>query len=412
MKGIEIVNQISFAKVGPVARIRRGAILGALVFTVVVSSGPAGSHPSANYAVQQSADVQQSQTTHATEEEENTYRAAKQEPDPRKRAEKLYAYFQKYPRSVLMLRADFEEIRPIENEYSAYYAALQESDIQKRAASLINFLQVFPNSAAAKNIKDDYLQMLRASAQEKKYELLESLTEKWLKLQPDDRQVHAFAVEASMGLKDYRKAGENLESLYKMQPSIALAREIIAAYENTGDMDKQVEWGEKLFQLPELAGDYMLRYSLAMQFYKREEFQKAAEYSRLTIKSAELAKPQNAADQEQLQKVRGECYGIIAGDLLEREKYADAISIYEQAIKEHRYTEGYYRIGQILDKQKEIEEATHYYAMAELVGGEDALKAKARLEVLYKALHNDTLIGIEKVYKKAKETLSEPESKS
>ena len=39
------------------------------------------------------------------------------------------------------------------------------------------------------------------------------------------------------------------------------------------------------------------------------------------------------------------------------------------------------------------------------MGGEEAPRAKSRLEVLYKALHNDTLIGIDKVYKKAKELL-------
>jgi hypothetical protein len=50
--------------------------------------------------------------------------------------------------------------------------------------------------------------------------------------------------------------------------------------------------------------------------------------------------------------------------------------------------------------------------MAELLGGEDAARAKVRLEVLYRALHNDTLIGIDKVYKKARELLAETDDKS
>ncbi len=48
-----------------------------------------------------------------------------------------------------------------------------------------------------------------------------------------------------------------------------------------------------------------------------------------------------------------------------------------------------------------------WYAKAELQGGEIAPKAKENLEQLYKALHNNTLIGIEKVYRRAKE---QPES--
>ena len=386
-------------------------ILGILGFVMVLFSGIARSTPTANPCAGQTPDAQVSQPTHATEEEENAYRAAKQEPDPRKRAEKLYAYFQKYPKSVLMLRADFEVIRPIEDEYSAYYAASQEPDFRKRAALLINFLQTYSQSTLVGNIKDDYLQMLKASAKEKKFELLDSLAEKWLELRPADRQVSAFAVEASIGLKEYRKAGEYLESLYRMQPSIPLAKEIIAAYENAGDMKKQVEWGEKLFKLPELADDYMLRYSFVMQFYKRNQIQTAAEYARLAIKAAGLASAKNAAEQEQLQNVRSECRHIIASDLMDRGDYAGAISMYQEAIRERKYAEGYYRIGQILDGQKEVEKAMHYYAMADLVGGEDAAKANARLEMLYKTLHNDTLIGIDKVYKKAEAALAETGNK-
>ena len=50
--------------------------------------------------------------------------------------------------------------------------------------------------------------------------------------------------------------------------------------------------------------------------------------------------------------------------------------------------------------------------MAELMGGDQSPKAKARLELLYKALHNDTLIGIDKVYRKAKEALAEPANRA
>jgi hypothetical protein len=81
---------------------------------------------------------------------------------------------------------------------------------------------------------------------------------------------------------------------------------------------------------------------------------------------------------------------------------------FRKAVEAERYGLGYYEIGRCLDKQKKIEEAILYYATAELLGGEDAPRAKARLEALYKALHDNTLIGIDKVYKKAKELLAEP----
>jgi hypothetical protein len=53
-------------------------------------------------------------------------------------------------------------------------------------------------------------------------------------------------------------------------------------------------------------------------------------------------------------------------------------------------------------KQDQIEEAMLSFARAELQGGEIAPQAKEKVEQLYKALHNNTTIGIEKIYKKAK----------
>jgi hypothetical protein len=46
-------------------------------------------------------------------------------------------------------------------------------------------------------------------------------------------------------------------------------------------------------------------------------------------------------------------------------------------------------------------------AIAELIGEKPAAsKAKEQLEKLYKPQHNDTLIGIEKLYKRAKDEMN------
>ena len=64
-------------------------------------------------------------------------------------------------------------------------------------------------------------------------------------------------------------------------------------------------------------------------------------------------------------------------------------------------SESCYFIGYCLRMQKNIDDAMLWYARAEQHGGEYAPKAKENLEQLYKALHNNTLIGIEKIYRKA-----------
>jgi tetratricopeptide (TPR) repeat protein len=196
-----------------------------------------------------------------------------------------------------------------------------------------------------------------------------------------------------------------------MQPVPSLAREILVSYQKAQNLPKESEWVEKLFKMPEFDSDYMLRFDYVMRSFKNNNLPKAAEYAQLTLKSAELVKKPDATSEEQLLKVRRACHHIIATELFEKGKYSEAISAFKKAIEAERYEDGYYKIGQCLDYQREIEEAIHYYAAAELMGGEDAPKAKARLELLYKTLHNDTLIGIEKVYKRAKELLEEPVAK-
>ena len=76
--------------------------------------------------------------------------------------------------------------------------------------------------------------------------------------------------------------------------------------------------------------------------------------------------------------------------------------------------EGYYLVAQCQEKMGQTDEAMISYAKAVTVGwelGERAIapKAEQRLEKLYRAMHNDTLFGIYKIYKKAEESLTEPE---
>jgi tetratricopeptide (TPR) repeat protein len=143
-----------------------------------------------------------------------------------------------------------------------------------------------------------------------------------------------------------------------------------------------------------------------MEFYDEKNLPKASEYAQLTLKSADWAHPKDESSKEHLRKVRCTSHHIIVSELLERGNFSQAIAAFEAAIEAESYAGGYYGIGLCLDRKREIEDAFPYYAAAELMGGEEAQKAKERLEVLYKSLHNDTLVGIDKVYTKARELMA------
>ncbi len=180
MKMISIACRLSCVRVFPVNRIPAGLPLGALALAVILFGGAATGHAAADVTEENAIFGEQSQGSLVSEEEENAYRAARRETDPQKRAQKLFEFIQKYPKSALIQQADYEETKAIEDEYNAYYAAAQEPDYAKRAAMLIEFLQKSPKSTLTTNAGNDYLQMLRDASQGKKYELLQSLAENWL----------------------------------------------------------------------------------------------------------------------------------------------------------------------------------------------------------------------------------------
>jgi tetratricopeptide (TPR) repeat protein len=349
------------------------------------------------------ATADQGQGNYVDEEEEKAYRAANKETDPQKRASLLYAFYQKYPNSLLMESGDFQIIKPLEEEYSAYYAASQEADPEKRATMSIEFLQKYPKSSFKSNVENEYTLMLKKAAQEKKFDLLESLAAKWLKARPNEKETYAFLADAALNLQKFDKGAEYLEALYAIQPSPNLAREIFSTYQKTQNSAKQTEWVEKLFKMPEFEKDYLLRFDSVSRYISKNDFAKAAEFAQLTLKSADLIQQPDAKTQGQLNKVRRACHHIIGSNLMEKGDFAGAIEAFKKALQIEKYGEGFYKIGQCYENLKDIDKALLFYARAALSGGDFADKAKARLELLYKALHNDTLIGVDKVYKKAQE---------
>lgn len=314
------------------------------------------------------------------------------------------------PKAAAAAPAQESEETPYDEvEYGAYESATKEPDLAKRGTMLLDFIQKYPKSALMPHINSAYDGLLRECSEGKKYELLESLSEKWLKTHPNDVRTLAFVAEATNNLQKYERCAECMEEIYKMQPSPTLAKEIFAGYQKINNLAKQTEWYEKLTKMSEFDADYALRYGFVLKYMESKNAPKAAEYCVATLKSADLVKKTDAESQEAVTKVRRACNHIIGLDLMERDKFGDAIPYFQKALKAQRYGEGYYWIGSCQERlgQEKVEDAILSYAKSELQSDDYSPKAKARLEQLYKALHNNTTIGIEKVYRKAKEELQQ-----
>lgn len=298
-----------------------------------------------------------------------------------------------------------QETKYSEEEYNEYVKARSEPNPEKRGAMLLAFMQKYPKSELLSYVEKDYPILLSECSKDQKYAQLEPLAKEWLKLHPKDVQTIAFVAEAAQKLGHDQLYVDCLLDIYNLQPSPTLAYDIFQVYKKMNNEAKFLEWTEKLFKYPEFDSDFSLRYALVQHYVEAQNYPKAAEYAQATLKSADLIKQPDAMTQEALREVRRACYHVIAMNHYNRNRYAEAIRSFQQALKAKSYGEGHYYIAMCLWKQDQIEEAILEFVKSEILGGATKEKAKENVEQLYKPLHNKTLVGIEKVYRKAKEEL-------
>ncbi len=153
-----------------------------------------------------------------------------------------------------------------EEEYNAYDAASKEPDFSKRGTMLLAFMEKYPKSSLMSYIKPAYENMLHECSQAKKYDLLEPLAEKWLKLNPGSIRTIAYIAEAAEKLGHDQKCVECLEEIYRMEPSGSMAYNILQTYKKIKNQAKVSEWTEKIFKMPEYDADFGLRYGFVTQY--------------------------------------------------------------------------------------------------------------------------------------------------
>jgi hypothetical protein len=296
-----------------------------------------------------------------------------------------------------------------EEEYDAYEKAKNEPDLAKKADALIAFMEKYPKSKLQQYIVAEYQTLAYEFRSKKQFDRLLSLSEGWLKFFPEDLQTWAYVAESAFERGSTQKYIEYALKIYAVKPTGALAYEIAQAYKKSGDESTYLEWTKKLFEYPEYAGDFKLRMDFAEKYANEKNLPKAAEYAQLTLKSLEAAKKPERTSQADWQKavvsVRRHCYWLIGLNYYEVKKYPQAVDAFNAALRVEVFDGAFYYIGLSQWKMDQIEEATISFGVAELLKGEHRDQAKEYLEKLYKALHNNTTIGIDKVYKKAQARL-------
>ncbi|NLV32777.1 MAG: tetratricopeptide repeat protein [Acidobacteria bacterium] len=307
--------------------------------------------------------------------------------------------------AALQDQAEEEETEYTEEEYNAWAEADKEPDPLKRGAMLLAFVDKYPESKLMPYINSSYERLLFETSEAEKYSELEVLAEQWSELRPGQLQTLAYLAKATEILGHDQKCVECYEKIYKLRPTGGIAYQIARLYKKMGNDDKYLEWADSVMMYPEYETDFRLRYEI-MQFHAaKNDIAKADAFARETIKAADLVKEPGEDTRKHLAVARHDAYHVIGVHLYDQNQFDEAIDAFRKAIEAERYAEGYYWIGMCEWEKKMVDEAIESFAKAEVLGGDTAPKAKERLEQLYKALHNDTTIGIEKVYRRAREEL-------
>ncbi len=296
-----------------------------------------------------------------------------------------------------------------EEEYDAYEKAKDEKDPAKKADALVAFMEKYPKSKLQQYIVAEYQNLAYGLRTNKQFDMLMALSERWLKFFPQDLQTCAYALEAASELGHTQKRLEYAQKIYAMKPTGPLAYEIAEAYKKAGNETAHLEWLHKVMEYPEYAGDFKLRLDLAQKYATEKNLNKAAEYAQLTLKSLEAAaKPDGVSDadwKKTTRSVRRACHWLLGLNYYEDKKYPQAVQAFNEALKAEVFDAAFYYIGLSQWKMDQIDEATISFGAAELLKGEHQSQAKEYLEKLYRALHNNTTVGIDKVYKKAQALL-------
>ncbi len=297
-----------------------------------------------------------------------------------------------------------------EEEYNEYMAATKEADPVKQGEMLLAYIEKYPESKLISYIDLAYKNLLFGLSENAKYQELEILAEKWREIHPEDLTMLGYIITAAQNLGHNEKLLNALLELYEIEATADRAFVIAKTYKAMNNNAKYLEWIETVFKYPEYNANYALRFDLVQYYLNEGDLCRAADYASMTVKAADLVQEPSAETKEHLRAVRRACYDIMGRNLYEKDKYEEAIHSFQQALTEEEYSWGWYYIGLCQRHLEKIDDAMISLAKADHIGGEAAPKAKDYLEKLYKALHNDTLIGIEKIYRKAKEQLQQQNS--
>jgi tetratricopeptide (TPR) repeat protein len=293
-------------------------------------------------------------------------------------------------------------------EYSAYQAITGEADPAKKMDLILKFFKAYPKSSLTPHITSDFQGMLKSLQDAKKWAQSITAGRQFLTVFPDDSYTLALVATAYAETKDYKQFVVFGEEVYKANPNGNLALSMAKAYQNIGNNAKLAEWAEKA--VAKIPDNYEMLLELAKIYVDVNRSAEADKYAKQCLKVIQAAaKPEQSSEKDWTaykNYTQMACYYIIGKIAYDRQDYANAVSNLENSLKFNaRNDMAYYFLGQAYWQTRNAPMALKNFAKASLLNGNAAAPAKQQLENMWKASHQGSLAGLEKVIAAAKAEL-------
>lgn len=286
----------------------------------------------------------------------------------------------------------------------------KETDPQRRADALVAWVKNNPRATraiayAAFAYSEVVSGVLKGGDSQKALTMIQTFQA----AAPADASLVSLQISAYYQAKNFAKAAEIGEKLYGEKPTIEMATELYAIYANTNNLDKIVQYGEKLVADMSIDKSYSVAVQLANIYLQRKNADKALSlFSKLMDAYADKVPAGYKEADWNAERVLA--FSVMAADSYTKKDFPKAIDLYTKVITFAPKTDeaactAWYYIGMAKWQGKDQKGAMEPFANAYVCGKSLSQKAKDNLDNLWKAAHNNSLDGEDAVTAKAKSDL-------
>jgi tetratricopeptide (TPR) repeat protein len=295
-----------------------------------------------------------------------------------------------------------------EEQYKIFQDVQAEKDDVKKVDTIVSFLKENPKNGLRPNMVAEYQKAMISLKNEKKWNQIIALGEKFLAVAPGDDFTEGYLAASYAETNNPKGFVEFGEKLYASKPNADLAMEIARNYQKLGNEAKYLQWKEKVAaanpENVEVLAEMIQKYSA------KGDMPTALKYAKQCLNALPSAKKpagvDDAAWKTKEDSIYAAAYAVIGQDAYQHQRYAEAIKNLESAVKYlKRFDNAYFILGMCYWQTNKIEAAMLNFAKAYVIRGTIATQAKQQLDKMWKDGHKGTLAGEERMVERAQQDL-------